>query len=124
MIVSATPRFRNILLDVWQPLFILFLWDVAVTVFYFISPFRAPALPLTLFGTALALFLGFRVNSAYQRWWEGRVLWGAMINASRSLARGSMAFLPIDDIGPARELKRSIVPVSYTHLTLPTSDLV
>ncbi|MBM7404954.1 MULTISPECIES: bestrophin family ion channel [Sphingomonas] len=117
MIVSATPRFRNILLDVWQPLFILFLWDVAVTVFYFISPFRAPALPLTLFGTALALFLGFRVNSAYQRWWEGRVLWGAMINASRSLARGSMAFLPIDDIGPARELKRSIVlrHIAYVH---------
>ena len=117
MIVSATPRLRNILVDVWRPLTVLFLWDVAVTVFYFVSPFRAPALPLTLFGTVVALFLGFRENSAYQRWWEGRVLWGAMINASRSLARGAMAFLPIEDDGRARDLKRTIVlrHLAYVH---------
>ena len=82
------------------------MWDCLVTAFYFWSPFRAPELPLTLFGTALALFLGFRDNSAYQRWWEGRVLWGAMINASRSLARQTRNFLPDPD---ARDLKRSIV---------------
>jgi putative membrane protein len=117
VIVSATPRLRNLLMDVWRPLVVLFLWDVAVTVFYYVSPFKAPALPLTLFGSALALFLGFRDNSAYQRWWEGRVLWGAMINASRSLARGAMAFLPIEDSGPARDLKRSIVlrHLAYVH---------
>ncbi|MGE9115870.1 bestrophin family ion channel, partial [Escherichia coli] len=70
-----------------------FVWDVAVTIVYFVLPFRAPSLPLTLFGSALALFLGFRSNSAYQRWWEGRVLWGAMINASRSLSRQVRNFL-------------------------------
>ena len=106
MIVDARPRLTAIVRDVWRPLVILFVWDCAVTIFYFQSPFKAPELPLTLFGTALALFLGFRDNSAYQRWWEGRVLWGAMINASRNLARQVRNFLPDPD---AREVKRVIV---------------
>ncbi|WP_420141300.1 bestrophin family protein [Sphingomonas sp.] len=94
MIVDKTPRIRHSFRTAWHALSALFLWDIAVTIFYFLSPFRAPALPLTLFGTALALFLGFRVNSAYQRWWEARILWGSMINASRSFTRGVLAFLP------------------------------
>jgi putative membrane protein len=106
MIVSPTPRLGQIISEVWKPLAILFVWDVIVTATYYVLPFRAPELPLPLFGTALALFLGFRVNSAYQRWWEGRTLWGAMINASRSIARAARNFLPEPD---AHDLKRSIV---------------
>ena len=94
MIVDATPRLQHIISEVWRPLLGLFVWDVVVTATYYILPFKAPELPLTLFGSALALFLTFRVNSAYQRWWEGRVLWGAMINASRSIARAARNMLP------------------------------
>ncbi|HEX8486655.1 bestrophin family protein [Sphingomonas sp.] len=114
MIVAAIPRAKTIVAEVWRPLTALFVWDVAVTVTYYILPFKAPSLPLTLFGSVLALFLGFRVNSAYERWWEGRVLWGAMINASRSLARAARNFLA----GPeARDLRRSIVlrQVAYVN---------
>jgi putative membrane protein len=106
VIVDATPRLRQIVREVWKPLLLLFVWDVIVTVTYFVLPFRAPSLPLTLFGSVLALVLGFRDNSAYQRWWEGRVLWGSMINASRSLARATRNFLPEPE---AHDLKRSIV---------------
>jgi putative membrane protein len=106
MIVDAVPSMRQIATEVWKPLAVLFIWDCVVTITYFLLPFKAPSLPLTLFGTALALFLGFRSNSAYQRWWEGRILWGAMINASRSLARASRNFLPDPE---ASELKRTIV---------------
>ena len=113
MIVGAAPRLSHIVRQVWKPLAALFVWDVVVTLTYYLLPFRAPSLPLTLFGSALALFLGFRDNSAYQRWWEGRVLWGAMINASRSLARSARNFLPEE----ANDLKRSIVlrQVAYVH---------
>jgi len=41
----------------------------------------------TLFGIALAIFLGFRNNVSYDRFWEGRKLWGALLNDTRSLAR-------------------------------------
>ena len=78
-------------------------------------PFKAPTLPLTLLGSALALFLGFSATSAYQRWWEGRVLWGAMINASRSLARATRSFLPDEE---ARDLQRAIIlrQITYVHV--------
>ena len=114
MIVAPAPRAKTVVTEVWRPLTVLFVWDVAVTITYYVLPFKAPSLPLTLFGSVLALFLGFRVNSAYERWWEGRVLWGAMINASRSLARAARNFLP----EPAgRDLKRSIVlrQIAYVH---------
>jgi putative membrane protein len=45
------------------------------------------ATPFTLVGVALALFLGFRNSSAYDRWWEGRKLWGALVNTTRTLTR-------------------------------------
>ncbi|UYY57469.1 bestrophin family protein [Sphingomonas sp. S2-65] len=106
MIVTAAPSFKQVVREIWKPLALLFVWDVIVTVTYILLPFRAPSLPLTLFGSALALFLGFRSNSAYQRWWEGRGLWGLMINASRNLARQARNFLPD---GEARDMKRTIV---------------
>lgn len=43
----------------------------------------------TLFGIALAIFLGFRNSVSYDRFWEARKLWGALLNDSRSLARQS-----------------------------------
>jgi len=92
--------------EVWRPLLGLFVWDVVVTITYYVLPFHAPALPLTLFGTALALFLGFRDNSAYQRWWESRGLWGLMINASRNLARMARNMLPEPE---GHDMKRTIV---------------
>jgi ion channel-forming bestrophin family protein len=48
------------------------------------------ATPFTLVGVALALFLGFRNSSSYDRWWEGRKLWGALVNTMRSLARQAL----------------------------------
>jgi putative membrane protein len=106
LIVDATPRFSRIVAEVWKPLTVLFVWDVFVTVTYYLLPFHAPSLPYTLFGTVLALFLGFAANAAYARWWESRQLWGLMINASRNIGRAARNFLPEPD---AHDLKRTIV---------------
>lgn len=115
MIVGKSPRIRQSFQKAWSAQIALFFWDLAVTIFYFISPFEAPALPLTIFGTALALVLGFRVNSAYQRWWEGRILWGAMVNVSRSFARAVLAYLP--DTPDARALGEGLIRrhLAYVH---------
>ncbi|WP_242928767.1 bestrophin family protein [Pontibacter vulgaris] len=53
--------------------------------------------PFTLIGVALAIFLGFRNNAGYERFWEGRKLWGALLNYTRSLARQAttMSGLPV-----------------------------
>ncbi|SEJ75777.1 putative membrane protein [Sphingobium sp. AP50] len=115
MIVGRSPRIRQSFQKAWSALIALFFWDLAVTIFYYMSPFKAPALPLTIFGTALALVLGFRVNSAYSRWWEGRILWGAMVNVSRSFARTVLAYLP--DTPEARAMGVTLVKrhVAYVH---------
>jgi len=51
----------------------------------------------SLLGIVLGLFLVFRTNSAYDRWWEGRKLWGSMVNNTRNLAHKMAAFLSRDD---------------------------
>ena len=40
-----------------------------------------------VFGLSLSLFLSFRNNAAYERWWEARRIWGRMVSDVRSLAR-------------------------------------
>jgi|APLak6261675434_1056106.scaffolds.fasta_scaffold01843_3 putative membrane protein len=47
----------------------------------------------TIVGTALALLLVFRTNQSYDRWWEGRKLWGGMVNTCRNLARSASVHL-------------------------------
>lgn len=43
-----------------------------------------PWLPISVMGTAVAFYLGFKNNSAYDRMWEARKIWGAIINSSRA----------------------------------------
>jgi putative membrane protein len=47
----------------------------------------------SLLGIVLGLFLVFRTNSAYDRWWEGRRLWGGLVNSTRNLALKLNAYL-------------------------------
>lgn len=51
----------------------------------------------SLLGLAISLLLVFRTNTAYERWWEGRKLWGALLNSSRSLAIRINILLPVKD---------------------------
>jgi len=48
----------------------------------------------SLLGFVLSLLLVFRTNTAYERWWEGRKLWGSLVNNSRNLAAKLAAFIP------------------------------
>ena len=51
----------------------------------------------SLLGIVLGLFLVFRINSAYDRWWEGRKLWGALVNSTRNFSLKLSAYLEKDD---------------------------
>lgn len=44
-------------------------------------------IPFTLIGLALSIFLGFRNNTSYDRFWEGRKLWGGLVNTTRTVTR-------------------------------------
>lgn len=47
----------------------------------------------TILGTAISLLLGFRTAQAYDRWWEARKIWGAIVNDSRTLCRQLLTFV-------------------------------
>ncbi len=83
--------------------------------------------PFTLVGFALSIFLGFRNNTSYDRFWEGRKLWGSLVNTTRSLTRQILTLvgpLPHPEDSRAsvgeeelRELRRGLVYriIAYVH---------
>ena len=54
---------------------------------HFFSLPAVPAIGFTIFGLILSIFLSFRNTACYDRWWEGRKLWGALIATTRHLSR-------------------------------------
>lgn len=59
--------------------------------------------PFTLLGVTISIYLGFRNNAAYDRWWEARKLWGQLVFDIRNLARSATALVP-SDTGETRPL--------------------
>jgi ion channel-forming bestrophin family protein len=57
-----------------------------------ISNVSLPFSVAAILGSALAIFIAFRNNSAYARWWEARTIWGGIVNSSRVLARLIITF--------------------------------
>ena len=87
-------------------LFWLLIWDIVVTADFMLFLDRKislPSLPLTLLASALVVLTSFRNSSAYNRWWEARTLWGAMVNNSRSFARQVLTL--VEDEGELNPVK-------------------
>jgi|SRR5688572_1117677 len=63
----------------------------------------------SLLGLVISLLLVFRTNTAYDRWWEGRKLWGSLVNNSRNLAIKLSVILQ-DDVAEERTFFRKIIP--------------
>lgn len=69
-------------------------WSVLVVLFHrYVRPVAVPSTVHALVGVALGLLLVIRTNASYDRFWEGRRMWGSIINESRNLARAAGAFL-------------------------------
>lgn len=74
----------------------------------------------TVIGFVLSLLLVFRTNTAYDRWWEGRKMWGKLVNDSRNLSVKLHALLPEDDRASRIYFTNKIklfAKVLHTHLT-------
>ena len=56
---------------------------------HFVSVPAVPTIGFTVFGVILSIFLSFRNTACYDRWWEGRKLWGALIANARHVIRDS-----------------------------------
>jgi ion channel-forming bestrophin family protein len=79
----------------WEVLLVT-LYAVTIAVLYHNFHFTRISIPLSvpmILGTVISLLLAFRSNQAYDRWWEARTIWGAIVNDSRSLGRQVMAYI-------------------------------
>ena len=96
MIINPRVGLWIIVYEVRYPLLLMFLWDFVVVILYQVFHqewMEQPSLPISLIGSALALFMGFRSSSAYARWWEARTLWGSVTNNCRSFGRQAGSLL-------------------------------
>ncbi|MES2447042.1 MAG: bestrophin family ion channel [Bacteroidota bacterium] len=105
MLIVQNIRLSRVLLDTWKVDVIMI---ISCTVAYFIREyliayhFEISAIIPTVLGTAIAFFIGFNNNQAYDRWWEARKIWGAIVNDSRSLARNLINY--VDDEEAAKRM--------------------
>ena len=106
MIVRPRPHWAHLLFVrrgsivrhiVSQQLFIFLVSCVVVVAHGYLLHWKVTltSSPFSLMGVALAIFLGFRINASYDRYWEARKLWGAVLVEARNLARQALT-LPTD----------------------------
>ena len=86
-------------------LVVLALYDLAGLEFI-----RIPFLPIATIGTAVAFYVGFKNNASYDRFWEGRKIWGGVVNVSRSWATSVLSYIePGNDSEEARAHRKVLV---------------
>ncbi len=109
---------------IWLRTIIITAISIVVTLIYEEVPqlhYSLTATPFTLVGLPLGIFLGFRNNTAYDRFWEGRKLWGSLVNTSRSITRQILTLIePQPDAlqGPetAEEIRK--FETRFVHLVI------
>jgi len=139
MLVPAKPSWLRIIAytrgtpirDVWRRWLVVTSTALVITYMEVQLDFfhlELTIVPFSLVGLALSIFLGFRNNASYDRFWEGRKLWGRLVNNSRTMAREHeqlIGIIPTRDGGDAnaatdeeiREIRRQLTytVMGYVH---------
>jgi putative membrane protein len=74
--------------------------------------------PFEVAGAALGVFLVLRTNAGYDRWWEGRKLWGGIVNQSRNLVIAALSYGPADPPWRDRLVRRAAAFCHAARLSL------
>lgn len=84
-----------------------------VDTYWLASHVSIPATVSAVLGTAIAFFIGFNNNQAYDRWWEARKIWGALVNDSRSWGRSMLYYASTPGDPATQVIVRHLI---YRHL--------
>ncbi|MCO4747644.1 MAG: hypothetical protein KC912_22805 [Proteobacteria bacterium] len=112
----------------WQQGKVQFYAASAAVAWFLISPLgmaflELPVMPISIVGAAIGIFTSFRANQAYDRWWEGRKLWGRMINSSRHWCNQALHLVDEADRETSENLvKRHIIYVHALRCLLRKQD--
>ncbi|MEZ0486958.1 bestrophin family protein [Fibrella aquatica] len=114
--------FRHLWSFTWRPILFFVTYSTAIVSLYIATDWpllTVPFIPIATIGTAVAFYVGFKNNSAYDRLWEGRRVWGSLTNASRSWAIMVLDYITnLNASGqlPASELRNHHRLLIYRHL--------
>jgi len=101
MLVNSNGSMVRILAWQWRSVTLyMLLGGLAVFVHDILGQHQAriPSSGPAVLGAALGIFASFRTSAAYARWWEGRQLWGRLVNASRLFVSQCQAYVPDADV--------------------------
>ncbi|OON68002.1 bestrophin family protein [Hymenobacter sp. CRA2] len=117
MYIRQNLRWSIIWRSAWRSVLILTIYNLVVCWFY-VSGFRHLAIPwqpVATLGTAVAFYIGFKNNGSYDRFWEGRQIWGGIVNTSRTWAIQALEFITSRVDAP--ELTELRLPATAVELT-------
>ncbi|MBX2946820.1 MAG: hypothetical protein KF725_13380 [Cyclobacteriaceae bacterium] len=103
-----------------KPFLYGFIYAAAITALHKFTPLSIviPWQPLSVMGTAVAFYLGFKNNSSYDRTWEARKIWGAIVNNSRSFAALVLAYIKTENKDEEYSIKQALI---YRHIAWLTA---
>jgi putative membrane protein len=116
MLLDKRIPLTYLLKKVWKDVLIITLVGTALhyATFHFID--SLPELPLaipTFLGTAMSVILGFKMSQSYDRWWEARKVWGALVNDSRSWVIQLQSFVSGEQRDLITRMSHRIIAFNY-----------
>ncbi len=117
---------RNISWDIifryaWRNLLFFTFWAGAVfSVYYFLgwTFIDIPFQPLSVIGIAVAFYIGFKNSQSYDRFWEGRKIWGGIVNYSRTWANNVLCFVDDTDTTKKKLIYRHLAWINALRIQL------
>lgn len=104
MLLKKNIPIRYIFGKIKYEILFVTIYGIAIEVVYQNFHITNISIPMTVhsvLGTIISLLLAFRSNQAYDRWWEARIVWGAIVNDSRTFARQILSLME-DPLDPDR----------------------
>ncbi len=111
MYIKRNISWNIIIRYAWKNLLFFIFWASAIFCSYIFlgwDQIDIPFQPLSVIGIAVAFYIGFKNSQSYDRFWEGRKIWGGIVNSSRTWATNVLSFV-MDD----KEVHRVLI---YRHL--------
>ncbi|MBC7450877.1 MAG: hypothetical protein H7259_05255 [Cytophagales bacterium] len=120
MLLKQRVTVLTILNITWKNNLLIFGICVGVTIIDSLLMKKAtvPGTLPALIGAALAFFIAFNNNQAYDRWWEARIIWGGLVNDSRSFSRALLEYCSVPADGSVTKEQIAVIQrrMIYRHL--------
>ena len=124
MYIYRNINWKVILRFAWINILFFIVWNFLVYLYLHhlehegMSP-HIPFLPLSTIGIAVAFYIGFKNNAAYDRFWEARKIWGGIVNYSRTWANQVLGFVTPhseNSESDSEKIKAIQKDLIYTHI--------